>query len=123
MPLYSSHLLRYDELRLGERVRLARQQRGLTLRQLADRLDTSSARLSQIENERIRLDLHDVLELAQTLDIPLDSLIPADVSLPYQISRDADLRRRRAQPIVLAKPDNGGGVASPHQYLPLADLF
>src|SRR5437773_2055528 len=120
MPLYSSHLLRYEGLKLGERVRRARQDRGLTLRQLAARLDTSSARLSQIENERIRLDLQDVLEFADALELPLDALIPPDVSLPYQISRDADMRLRSPQPTVFAKPDNGSGVRSPHQYLPLA---
>src|SRR5205809_1335541 len=123
MPLYSSHLLRYEELKLGERVRHARQQCGLTLRQLAVRLDTSSARLSQIENERIRLDLQEVLQFADVLTIPLDALIPPDVSLPYQISRDADLRVRSPKPTDFAKPDNGSGVLSPHQYSPLADLF
>ena len=84
MPVYSSHLLRYEELRLGERVRQARQRSGLTLRQLAARLETSSARLSQIENERIRLDLQEVLQFADALAMPLDALIPPDVSLPYQ---------------------------------------
>jgi len=123
VPLYSSHLLRYEELRLGDRVRQARQRSGLTLRQLSSRLRTSSARLSQIENERIRLDLQEVLEFADALAIPLDALIPPDVSLPYQIARDADVRLRSPRPTVFAKPDNGSGVASPHQYLPLADLF
>jgi transcriptional regulator with XRE-family HTH domain len=123
VPVYSSHLLRYEELRLGERLRQARQRSGLTLRDLAGRLKTSSARLSQIENERIRLDLQEVLQFADALAIPLDALIPADVSVPYQISRDADLRLRPPKPTVFAKPDNGSGVPSPHHYSPLADLF
>jgi transcriptional regulator with XRE-family HTH domain len=123
MPLYSSHLLQYEQLKLGDRIRKARQNRGLTLRQLAVRLDTSSARLSQVENERIRLDLDDVLEFAEALEIPLDALIPPDVSLPYQIARDADVRARPAQATVFASPDGGPGIESPHQYAPLADLF
>src|SRR5439155_14572937 len=67
--------------------------------------------------------LQEVLQFADVLTIPLAALIPPDVSLPYQISRDADLRLRSPKPTVFAKPDNGSGVRSPHQYLPLADLF
>src|SRR5688500_4329890 len=81
MPVYSSHLLRYDELKLGDRIREARQQQGITLRELADKLDTSSARLSQIENDRLRLDLHEVLAFAAALNVPLDALVPADAAL------------------------------------------
>jgi len=123
MPLYSSHLLQYGELRLGERIREARQAAGLTLRQLADRLATSSARLSQIENERLRLDLDDVLRLAEALELPLDALIPPDVVLPYQITRDADARARAPQRTVFARAGGGPGFPAPHQYWPLAGLF
>src|SRR5947208_6225937 len=123
MPLYTSHLLEYGELKLGGRIRSARQRNGLTLRTLASRVGTSSARLSQIENERIRLDLQEVLQFAEALDLPLDSLIPADVSLPYQLTRDADVRLRTPPPTIFARPDDGSGVPSPHHYSPLADLF
>jgi transcriptional regulator with XRE-family HTH domain len=123
MALYSSHLLQYSELKLGERIREARQRQRLTLRQLASRLGTSSARLSQIENERVRVHLQDVLEVAEALNIPLDALIPTDVTLPYQITRDTDRRARPPKPTRLAYPDGGAGPSSPHQYWSLADLF
>ena len=123
MALYSSHLLQYSELKLGERIRDARQQQGLTLRQLASRLGTSSARLSQIENERVRVHLQDVQEVAEALDIPLDALIPTDVTLPYQITRDTDMRTRPPKPTRLSYPDGSDGQSSPHQYWSLANLF
>ena len=122
MPVYSSHLLRYEELRLGERIREARQERGLTLKQLADRLETSSARLSQIENDRLGLDVEELLKFADALELPLDRFVPADVSLPYQIARDSEIRQRVPRPTVLANPD-GAAVTSPHSYWPLANLF
>jgi transcriptional regulator with XRE-family HTH domain/quercetin dioxygenase-like cupin family protein len=123
MALFSSHLLQYSELKLGERIRDARQRQGLTLRQLASRLGTSSARLSQIENERVRVHLQDVLEVAEALNIPLDALIPTDVTLPYQITRDTDWRARPPKPTLLAYPDGSAGRSSPHQYWSLANLF
>src|ERR1035437_4846062 len=112
MALFSSHLLQYSELKLGERIRDARQRQGLTLRQLASRLGTSSARLSQIENERVRVHLQDVLEVAEALNIPLDALIPTDVTLPYQITRDTDWRARPPKATPLADPDGGAGGSS-----------
>src|SRR6478672_5779150 len=98
MAVYSSHLLDYEQLKLGGRIRDARLKRGLTLKQLATRLTTSSARLSQIENERLRLDVDDVIAVAGALEVGVDTLVPADVRLPFQIVRDADVRQRLARP-------------------------
>jgi transcriptional regulator with XRE-family HTH domain len=122
MPVFSSHLLEYPQLRVGERIREARQHSGLTLKQLADRLGTSTARMSQVENDRVRLDVAELLDVASALALPLDRFVPPDVSVPYQIVRDSELRRESPHPTVLAGPD-GAAVTSPHQYWPLADLF
>ena len=48
--------------------------------------------------------------------------MPADVSLPYQIARDSEMRLRAPRKTVLANPD-GAAVPSPHSYWPLANLF
>src|SRR3954468_25066628 len=122
MPVYSSHLLEYPDLKLGTRIREARQQQELTLRELAGRLGTSSARLSQIENERLRLSLEDVVQVAAALEIPVEALIPSDIVLPYQITRDAETRSRSPQPTLFASPA-GAAIQSPHQYWSLAKLF
>jgi transcriptional regulator with XRE-family HTH domain len=123
MPVYSSHLLRYEELRLGDRIRGARERRGLTLKQLATQMESSAARLSQIENDRLRLDLDDVVALARALDLPLDEFVPPDLSLPYQIARDAEVRRRPGRHTLLSAPDENGPVQLRHAFWPLADLF
>jgi transcriptional regulator with XRE-family HTH domain len=115
-------MLRYEQLRLGERIRDARQERGFTLKQFADRVATSPARLSQIENDRLRLDIEELLKFADVLSMPLDRFVPPDVSIPFQISRDSELRMRTPQTTLLSSPA-GGVVASPHSYWPLADLF
>jgi transcriptional regulator with XRE-family HTH domain/quercetin dioxygenase-like cupin family protein len=123
MPVYSSHLLAYPELKLGRRIRDARQRRGLTLRQTARLLETSSARLSQIENEHLRLDLEEVLRFAEALQTPVDALIPQDLPLPYQIARGDDVRTAPPQPMRLLSPGNGDAVFTANQYWPLASLF
>ena len=122
MPVYSSHLLHYEQLRLGERIREARQQSGMTLKQLAARVNTSAARLSQIENDRLHLDLDEVQVLTRALEIPLEALLPAEQTLPYQIVRAADSRATPIQPAVLGDK-HGGSVVLPHGFWPLADLF
>jgi transcriptional regulator with XRE-family HTH domain len=122
VPLYSSHLLKYEHLRLGERIRQARQGRGFTLKELATAIHTSAARLSQIENERIRLDVPEVIALAAALQVGLDTLVPPDVNVPYQLARDADVRAHAA-PTRFAAADHEGSVKSVHSYWPLADLF
>lgn len=123
MPVYSSHLLQYPDLKLGTRIREARQRSRLTLRELAGRLRTSSARLSQIENERLRLNLDDVMQVAAALEVSVEALIPSDVVLPYQITRDADTRSRSPRPTLFTSPEGVAVFPSPHQFWPLANLF
>src|SRR5262249_53768530 len=67
-------------------------------------------------------DVDDVIAVAGALDIGVDTLVPADVRLPFQIVRDAEVQRG-ARPIRFASADNRSGVESPHTYWPLADLF
>jgi transcriptional regulator with XRE-family HTH domain len=107
---------------LGERIRELRQQQGVTLRALAERVKTSPARLSQIENDRLHLDLDEVQVLTRALEIPLEALLPAEQTLPYQIVRDRESRASRMRPTLLGD-SNGDPVALPHGFWPLADLF
>jgi transcriptional regulator with XRE-family HTH domain len=123
MPVYSSHLLRYEDLKLGDRIRSARQQQGLTLKQLSARVNTSPARMSQVENDRLRLDVQEVLGFAEALNIPLTALIPGDDSLPYQIARDSDVRLQPPRATLFAGRHEASAVVSAHSYTPLADLF
>jgi transcriptional regulator with XRE-family HTH domain/quercetin dioxygenase-like cupin family protein len=123
MPVHSSHLLSYEQLKVGERIRSARNRSGMTLKQLAIRLDSSAARLSQIENDQIWLDLDELLAFASVLELPVDELLPPDVSLPFQIVRDGANGGPILRPTLLSSHDDDRGVTLPHSFRPLADLF
>jgi transcriptional regulator with XRE-family HTH domain/quercetin dioxygenase-like cupin family protein len=123
VPVYSSHLLRYEQLKIGERIRAARQQQRLTLKQLASRIASSAARLSQIENDHIRLDLHEVLTFASVLHLSVDDLLPPDVTLPFQIVRDGEPAGQPLQPALVHAHGDRPRLRLPHSFRPLADLF
>ena len=122
MPVYQSHRLTADELRVGARLRSVRRARHLTLRDVARRAGLSPAFLSRIENERLRLDFDDALRLAQALGVPLEDLLPRDVSAPYQIVRHQELRDDQLRQVPLVGFDGQSGW-HPNSFRPLADLF
>src|SRR5262249_43106282 len=111
------------DLKIGDRIREVRQRQGMTLKALATRVETSAARLSQIENDRLALEVGEILSFAEALGIPLDTLIPPDLTLPYQVVRDADLRTRPGPRARVRAPRGGARVLSPHGFGRLADLF
>jgi transcriptional regulator with XRE-family HTH domain/uncharacterized cupin superfamily protein len=82
----------------------------------------SIARLSEIENGLHIVDLKQSEIIAAALGVPLSYLIPSDVRMPFQVTREADLRGRdpRAVPVF-----SGAGVPGTHHNLiwPLAELF
>ena len=60
---------------MGERLRLARQERGLTLRELANSLGVSPSMISQIETGRASPSVSTLYALASELDVSLDELL------------------------------------------------
>lgn len=60
---------------MGERLRVARQARGLTLRQLAERLGVSPSMVSQIETGRASPSVSTLYAIASELDVSLDELL------------------------------------------------
>lgn len=60
---------------MGERLRTARQERGLTLRELAQRLRVSPSMISQIETGRASPSVSTLYTLANELDVSLDELL------------------------------------------------
>ena len=121
MPVYSSHLLSYSDLRIGLRIREVRQRLGFTLHDLAARSGLSASRLSKIENEEHVLDLRQSFAIAKALDTPLASLLPADRNVPYEITREEQVHSR--------KPREGriygeaGDRPTRNVYWPLAEMF
>lgn len=122
MPVYTSHLLRYEDVKLGERIRQARVARGLKLRDLAARVGISAARLSEIENELHVPMLQQVIAIAEALNVSHEQLLPSDVGVPYQIERERVVRSRPPRTLVPRGAD--GTEPNRHaQFWPLAELF
>jgi transcriptional regulator with XRE-family HTH domain len=123
MPVYSSHLVRYDDLNLGQRIREERRRQGWTLKDLSLKVSISIARLSEIETGRHLLDLHQALAIGEALSIRPESFLPPDVTLPYQISRDVEVRSRPPRHVSIVGKHKAGGMTHHNQFWPLADLF
>ncbi len=117
MTVFSSHRLSYPDLAVGQHVRVERQARGITLRQLSAATGLSVARLSEIENGLHVADLAQTLAIASALQVPIDALVPRDTRIPYQITREGDVRSR--------PPDHQHGAADgeSNAFWDLADLF
>ena len=62
---------------VGPRLRRVREQRGLTLTEVADRTGISKSTLSRLENGQRKASLELLLPLAQTYRVPLDDLVGA----------------------------------------------
>jgi len=116
MTVYNSHLLQYTDLELGPRIRHQRQTLELTLKQLAAATGISVARLSEIENGVHVADLAQALAIATALGVPIHALLPKDPRIPFQITRETDVRAR--PPRHRHGPDGGG-----NDFWDLADLF
>jgi transcriptional regulator with XRE-family HTH domain len=96
---------------LGQRVKSLRQERELTLKQLAARSGTSSSALSKIENNLISPTFDTVQKIASGLGVGIASLFAeAAVNLPRQEGVDEKGRRsQRRTGIRLAGSANGLG--------------
>lgn len=60
---------------LGEAIKRRREERGLSLRDVADETDVSASTLSRIENGTGRPDADNIARLTQWLDMPVDRLM------------------------------------------------
>ena len=77
---------------LGERIRELREERDLSLRELAKKLDCSAAFLSDIELGRRFPSEKNLKDLAQILNVPFDELKAHDSRPPIE-----ELKRRSAE--------------------------
>jgi len=82
----------------------------------------SAARLSEIENGHHVLDLDQAAGLAHALGLPLETFTPADTRMPYQITREAEIRSRPPRHIRLRSRE-AGPAAHHNRFWPLAEYF
>src|SRR2546425_58753 len=92
MPAYASHSIDYAIQQLGGRIHEERRRQGLTLQELAARSSISISRLSQIENGHRVLDAVQADAIAEAFGMSLEAFLPADVTIPYVLSRDSEVR-------------------------------
>src|SRR5438477_3633370 len=104
MPAYASHSIDYAILKLGSRVNEERRRQGLTLQELAVRSGISISRLSQIENGHHVLDAVQADAIAEAFGLSIEAFLPADVTIPYVVSREGEIRS--------AAPDSSSGRAA-----------
>lgn len=123
MPVYSSHLRDYHDLNFGQRIREERQRKRLTLKELASRLEVSIAKVSQIETGQHVLDLRQVSAIADALNMPLTAMLPPDVSIPYQLTRESSVRLLPPRTASLVHSRNGNRETHHNQFWAYADLF
>lgn len=107
MPVSSSHLVNYKSLGVERRIREERQRKGLTLRQVAARLGVSEAKLSNVENDKVPIDLAEVAELAAALDTPVAAFLPRSRVSHYLIRRAQEIQTESPVMRKLAGPEPG----------------
>lgn len=83
---------------MGDRLRVARREHGLSLRALADRLGISPSLISQVETGRAKPSVSTLYAIASELGISLDELLFVDAG-----ALAAHGRRRRPVPVDLPK--------------------
>jgi transcriptional regulator with XRE-family HTH domain len=84
-------------LEVGERLRRAREQRGMTLRALAARIGVSPSLISQIETAKVKPSVGTLYSLALELSVSLDELLFGGVDIqPVTVNSGPDLVVQRA---------------------------
>lgn len=122
MPVYSSHLTDGKDQSLGRGIREQRLAKRYTLRQLADRLGVSMAKLSNIENDKGRLDLAELSRLATALGVPLSAIFPRSRVTHHLVRRSGEIAAERPVLRELIGPELG--PARHHNPIrPLAEAF
>ena len=75
-----------DHPQMGERLRAVRRERGLSLRDLAKRLDVSPSLISQVETGRASPSVSTLYAMAQVLSVSVDDLLFDEVDRPKRAS-------------------------------------
>jgi len=79
-----------EAVKVGERVKQIREEKGLSLKDLASRTGYEVSVLEQIENDLVSPPLGILVKLSKALDMKLGFLISAGESKPYDIVRKED---------------------------------
>jgi transcriptional regulator with XRE-family HTH domain len=123
LPVYTTAVRDYSELRLGHTIREQRKSRGWTLHDLASRVGMSVAGLSEIETEKSVLDLERLVVIADALGVRPDSMFPKSHSRHFQVARRATIETLPPATLKLLDRSSGTITAHHNRLRPLADAF
>ncbi len=77
----------FGEIRVGEKVKVLREQKGLSLKELADLTGFSTALLSQMENHLVSPSLGTIIKLAKALGVRVGDFLGETEGEPFAIVR------------------------------------
>jgi transcriptional regulator with XRE-family HTH domain len=77
----------FEEIRVGEKVKVLREQKGLSLKELADLTGFSTALLSQMENHLVSPSLGTIIKLAKALGVKVGDFLGETEGEPFAIVR------------------------------------
>lgn len=75
-------------MKLGDKIKYAREQLGMTQSELADKLYVSQSFVTHIENNRRIPKMDKMVALSKVLEVPLDYLVSDDIKTPDIIFED-----------------------------------
>ncbi|OGP63661.1 MAG: hypothetical protein A2170_10475 [Deltaproteobacteria bacterium RBG_13_53_10] len=77
----------FEDIRVGEKIKAVREQKGFSLRDVADLTGFSTALLSQMENHLVSPSLGTIIKLAKTLNVRVSEFFGETRGEPFTIVR------------------------------------
>lgn len=77
----------FEEIKVGEKIKELRKQKGISLQELSERTGFSSAILSQIENHLVSPPLGVLLKIARALEVEMGYFLGKPDEVPFAIVR------------------------------------
>jgi transcriptional regulator with XRE-family HTH domain/quercetin dioxygenase-like cupin family protein len=122
MPVFYNPLNGHGGRRIGHVIRDQRQKQGLTLKQLADRLKMSQAKLSNIETGKVGLDLGELAAIGTAIEVPIGTFFTRTRAYHYLVRRSEEIAREPPLTRRLVGPTPGPAVDH-NRIWPLAQQF
>ena len=83
----------FEEIRVGEKIKALREQKGLSLKDVADLTGFSTALLSQMENHLVSPSLGTIIKLARALGVKVGDFLGETQGEPFTIVRKDERKK------------------------------
>ena len=91
---------------VGKRIKEIRQKRGLSIRELAKKMDTSHSYLSRVENNKVTPSLETLVKMAEVLECNVSDFFEDE----HKIEADEELKKEGVEWIILGKELEKEGI-------------